>query len=73
MFLNLRVVYNKKTFLRYGEKGFLFAFIFHIKFYNATISLLIIDQKHHDEHENTIYTLRNHIDIYFDCKDKARI
>jgi len=41
-------------------------------FIHVTISPLIIDQKKHDEHENTINALKCHIFIIFDDKDTAR-
>ena len=36
------------------------------------ISLLIIDQKNHDEHENRINALSCHTVIIYGCKDTAR-
>jgi len=49
------------------------AFCISNTFIHVTISPLIIDQKKHDEHENTINALRSHIVIIFGCKDTARI
>jgi hypothetical protein len=42
-------------------------------FIHVTISLLIFDQKKHDEYENRINTLRSHNVIIFGNKDTARI
>jgi hypothetical protein len=58
-------VFHKKTFLRYGEKGFLYV---HIHLYIITISPLIVDQKKHDEYENSINALRIHFFIFMAAK-----
>jgi hypothetical protein len=42
-------------------------------FIHVTISLLIFDQKKHDEYENRINALRSHNVIIFGNKDTARI
>ena len=41
-------------------------------FIHVTISLLIFDQKKHDEHENRINALKSHNVIIFGNKDTAR-